>query len=300
MKTIDPKALSASEFYRYMIEAVVPRPIAFASTVDQEGNVNLSPYSFFNAFSAHPPILVFSPVNRMRDNTSKHTLDNVQAHGEVVINIVNYAVAEQMSLASTEYERGVNEFIKSGLTEVPSVHVRPPRVAECPVAFECRVQQIVPLGSEGGAGHLVVCEILLAHVSEAVLDEQQHIDPHKLDAVGRMGGSLYCRASGDALFEIARPIREKGMGVDRLPRAIRESKVLTGNDLARLANVADVPDAATWQAHADDAMITAAQKAYAHSPDLLEQKLHEVAQLFLAQGEIHKAWAALLTTKKLQ
>ena len=297
MKIIDPKELSTSEFYQYMVEAVVPRPIAFASTVDSAGRVNLSPYSFFNAMSSHPPVLVFSPVNRTRDNTSKDTLDNVREHGEVVINIVNYAVAEQMSLASASYERGVNEFAKAGLTEVPSIHVRPPRVAECPVAFECRVQQIVPLGSEGGAGHLVVCEILLAHVNEAVLDEQQHIDPYRLDAIGRMGGSLYCRASGDALFEISRPGREVGIGVDQLPAAIRESDVLTGSDLARLASVGEVPTKAAHSEHADDPAIVAVQNAYADMVDLRKQ-LHQVAREFLQKGENEKAWAALLIAEK--
>ena len=291
MKIIDPKELSTSEFYQYMVEAVVPRPIAFASTVDREGRVNLSPYSFFNAVSSHPPVLVFSPVNRTRDNTSKDTLDNVREHGEVVINIVNYAVAEQMSLASASYEQGINEFAKAGLTEVPSLHVRPPRVAECPVAFECKVQQVVPLGDQGGAGHLVICEILLAHVSEAVLNEKQHIDPHLLDAIGRMGGNLYCRASGEALFEIARPGREAGMGVDQLPPAIRQSEVLTGSDLARLAGVPKVPDATSDDT--SDEKIVAVQREYADSPEY-RNKLHEVAQAFLRQNEIDKAWAALL------
>ena len=299
MKIIDPHELSASEFYRYMVAAVVPRPIAFASTVDQAGRVNLSPYSFFNAFSASPPVLVFAPVNRMRDNTSKHTLDNVLAHGEVVINIVNYAVVEQMSLTSTEYEQGVNEFVKAGLTEIPSVQVKPPRVAECPVAFECRVQQVVPLGSGGGAGHLVICEVLLAHVQETVLSEQGRIDPQLLDAVGRMGGNHYCRASGDALFEVTRPVRENGMGVDRLPVAIRESRVLTGSDLARLANVNDIPDAATLHQHADDPAIVRLQEAYGGSPEQLQQEQHALAQEFLQRGEIEKAWATLLTDKKM-
>lgn len=288
MKTIDPRELSTSEFYSYMVEAVVPRPIAFASTVDREGRVNLSPYSFFNAVSSNPPVLVFSPVNRTRDNTPKDSLLNVREHGEVVINIVNYAVAEQMSLASTGYERGINEFAKAGLTEVASERVRPPRVAECPVAFECRVQQVVSLGDEGGAGHLVICEILLAHVSEAVLNEEERIDPHQLDAIGRMGGSLYCRASGDALFEISRPGREPGIGVEALPPNVRESTVLTGRDLARLASVAEVPGAAIRQAYADDPQIVAVR---AKSP---EQQRHEVAQQLVQQGQIQKAWAVLL------
>ena len=294
MPIIDPQRFTPSEFYQYMIEAVVPRPIAFASTVDADGRVNLSPYSFFNAVSSNPPVLIFSPVNRTRDNTSKHTLDNVQAQAEVVINIVNYAVAEQMSLTSTEYDRGVDEFVKAGLTPLPSERVRPPRVAECPVAFECRVQQVIPLGTEGGAGHLVVCEILLAHVSEAVLDEEQRIDPHKLDAIGRMGGSLYCRASGEALFEIARPVREKGIGVDQLPQPIRESNVLTGSNLAQLANVAQVPDAADLQAYADEPRISRRWKLYSLTPESLPEKMHELARDFLRQGEVMKAWAALM------
>ncbi len=294
MPIIDPQQFSTSEFYQYMIEAVVPRPIAFASTVDTDGRVNLSPYSFFNAVSSNPPVLVFAPVNRTRDNTRKHTLDNVQAHPEVVINVVNYAVAEQMSLTSTEYERGVDEFVKAGLTPLPSERVRPPRVAECPVAFECRVQQVIPLGTEGGAGHLVVCEILLAHVSEAVLDEEQHIDPHKLDAIGRMGGNLYCRASGKALFEIARPVREKGIGVDQLPSNIRESSVLTGSDLAQLANVAQVPDATDLQTYADEPRVSRMWRLYSLTPERLPEKMHELAQDFLRRGEVMKAWAALL------
>ena len=299
MKTIDPKQLNASAFYQLMVEAVVPRPIAFVSTVDRDGRVNLSPYSFFNVVSAHPPVLVFSPVNRTRDNTRKDTLDNVQEHGEVVVNIVNYAVAEQMSLASTEYDRGVNEFAKAGLTEVPSVRVRPPRVAECPIAFECQVQQVVPLGNEGGAGHLVICEILLAHVDEVVLDAEQRIDPHRLDAVGRMGGSWYCRASGEALFKMARPGREKGVGVDGLPRTVRESTVLTGSDLARLASVPRIPDPATWQVHAGDPLIVTARNAAPSSAAPVLQRLHEIAQDYLRRGDINRAWAALMTGENL-
>ncbi len=293
MPIIDPQQFTSSEFYQYMIEAVVPRPIAFASTVDSEGRVNLSPYSFFNAVSSNPPVLVFAPVNRNRDNTRKHTLDNVEACPEVVINVVNYVVAEQMSLTSTEYDRGVDEFVKAGLTALPSERVKPPRVAECPVAFECRVQQVVSLGTEGGAGHLVICEIVLAHVREEVLDEEQRIDPHRLDAIGRMGGSLYCRASGDALFEIARPVREKGIGVDRLPPDIRQSEVLTGSNLAQLANVAQVPDATALQAYADEPRISRMWKLYSLTPESVPEKMHELAQDFLRQGEVMKAWAAL-------
>ncbi len=290
MKTIDPQDISTGAFYSYMVEAVAPRPIAFASTMDREGRVNLSPYSFFNAVSSNPPVLVFSPVNRTRDGTPKDSLLNVQEHAEVVINIVNYTVVEQMSLASAGYERGTNEFAKAGLTEVPSVRVKPPRVAECPVAFECRVQQIVPLGDGGGAGHLVICEILLAHVHEAVLNEEERIDPHKLDAVGRMGGNLYCRASGDALFEISKPGREAGMGIDQLPPDIRESEVLTGNDLARLASLPAIPSEDDRHAYLRR---VSTQQLYGTFAESVNPR-HAAAQSRLQQREPEQAWAILL------
>jgi len=239
--SINPKEVSTAKFHGYLLGAVAPRPIAFASTIDKDGNVNLSPFSFFNAFSANPPILIFSPARRVRDNTTKHTLENVLIHDEVVINIVNYDMVEQMSLASTEYDEGVNEFVKSGLTEVASEKVKPPRVGESPASFECKVIEVKPLGTEGGAGNLIICEVLLMHVKDEILDEEQRIDPYKLDAVARMGGNWYSRAQGDAIFEIAKPLTTKGIGVDQIPESIRNSDVLTGNNLGQLGNVEQLP-----------------------------------------------------------
>ena len=287
---IDPREYSTSEFYGYLTSAVVPRPIAFASTMSREGKVNLSPYSFFNAFSSNPPILVFSPVNSTRDNTTKNTLDNVREHNEVVINIVNYAMVQQMSLASAAYPKGVNEFVKAGFTEVSSERVKPPRVAESPVAFECKVQQVIALGEAGGAGHLVICEVLLAHVREEVLDEEQKIDLQRLDAVGRMGGNLYCRASGDALFEVTRPGRETAIGIDQLPAYIRESAVLTGSDLAQLAGVPAVPDEALLRKYANNTQV---KSVLAHPNSV--KLAHQTAQDLIGRGEVEVAWAVLLT-----
>ncbi|MEQ9424581.1 MAG: flavin reductase family protein [Cyclobacteriaceae bacterium] len=241
-KSFDPENISTGSMHQYLLAAVAPRPIAFASTVDSEGNINLSPFSFFNAFSANPPILVFSPARRGRDNTTKHTYDNVKEVPEVVINIVNYAIVEQMSLSSTEYEKGVNEFIKSGLTEIGSDLVKPPRVAESPVAFECKVDRVIELGSEGGAGNLVICKIVKVHIQAGYLDSNSGLDTTKLDLVGRMGGSWYTRASGESLFEIPKPLTTRGIGIDQLPDGIRQSTVLTGNNLGRLGNLEVLPE----------------------------------------------------------
>ena len=235
--SVDPTEVTTQEMHQYLLGAVAPRPIAFASTQDAEGNVNLSPFSFFNCFSANPPILIFSPARRVRNNTQKHTLLNARATKEVVINIVNHAIVGQMSLSSTEYGDWVNEFIKSGLTEEASVKVKPPRVKESPASFECKVNEIIELGSEGGAGNLIICEVVMAHFNEAILDENGKIDPYALDAVARMGGNWYCRAQGDAIFEWPKPIANKGMGMDQLPEPVRNSTILTGNELSQLANM---------------------------------------------------------------
>lgn len=241
---IDPKEVTVGKMHSYLLGAVAPRPIAFASTIDKEGNVNLSPFSFFNCFGANPPIVVFSPSRRGRDNTTKHTYENVLEVPEVVINIVNYDMVQQMSLASTEYKKGVNEFIKAGLTPLASTKMKPPRVAEAPVSFECKVLQVIPTGLEGGAGNLVICEVILAHVKDEILDAEGKIDPYKLDAVARMGGDWYCRANGEALFTVPKPLEKIGIGIDQLPEVIRNSKVLTGNDLGMLANVEQLPEGA--------------------------------------------------------
>lgn len=274
MKTIDPKAVSTAALHGYMLGAVTPRPIAFASTIDSAGNVNLSPFSFFNVFSANPPIMIFSPARRGRDNTTKHTYENVLQVKEVVINIVNYDIVQQMSLSSTEYGKGVNEFEKAGLTPLASQTIKPPRVAESPVQFECRVNEVISLGTEGGAGNLVICEVLKMHINEAILDADGKIDPVKLDAVSRMGGNWYGRAK-QGMFEVPKPLSRLGIGFDQLPEAIRTSKLLTGNDLAMLANVEVLPKGA---------------KAIVN----LEQHVAQKAQKRLALDDVHGAWELLI------
>ncbi|MCE2731840.1 MAG: flavin reductase family protein [Flammeovirgaceae bacterium] len=240
-KRIDPKEVTTGVLHSYLLGAIAPRPIAFASTIDKEGKVNLSPFSFFNVFGANPPILIFSPARRGRDNTVKHSYENVLEVPEVTINIVDYAMVQQMSLASTEYPKGVNEFVKAGLTEIASEKVKPPRVADAPASFECKVLQVIPTGIEGGAGNLIICEVVLVHIANRVLDGNGKIDPFKLDAVARMGGDWYCRANGDALFTVPKPLEKIGIGIDQLPDEIRLSKVLTGNELAMLANIEGLP-----------------------------------------------------------
>ena len=240
MLSILPQEVSTGKLHGYLLSAVSPRPIAFASTVDGVGNVNLSPFSFFNVFSANPPILVFSPARRVRDNTTKHTLENILITKEVVINIVNYDMVQQMSLSSTEYPDGVNEFIKSGLTEVASDIVKPPRVQEAPVQFECKVNDVIALGNQGGAGNLVIAEVVKLHIKETVLDADGKIDANKIDAVARMGGNWYNR-SREGIFEVIKPIKTRGIGVDALPKSIKNSKILSGNDLGVLGNSEKIP-----------------------------------------------------------
>lgn len=291
IKTISPKEISTAEFHAYLLSAIAPRPIAFASTIDSAGNINLSPFSFFNAFGANPPILIFSPARRVRDNTTKHTLENVREVDEVVINVVNYAMVEQTSLASTEYEKGVNEFVKAGFTQVPSTLIRPPRVGESPVAFECKVKQIIETGSEGGAGNLVICEVILAHIHENILDEKGKIDTRKIDLVGRMGAEWYCRANGDALFEIPKPLLTKGIGIDQLPEAIRNSPILTGNNLGRLANVEKLPDADLIKSYQNSQLQALKEQS---TPENWLSEKHKLAQKYLEQGKIQEAWLILL------
>jgi flavin reductase (DIM6/NTAB) family NADH-FMN oxidoreductase RutF len=287
MLTVDPKEISLVQMQHYLQSAVTPRPIAFASTVDKEGHVNLSPFSFFNVFGTNPPLLVFSPSRRIRDNTTKHTLENVLDVQQVVINIVNYAMVQQASLASTEYARGVNEFVKAGFTEAPSVKVAPPRVAEAPVAMECQVLQVVPTGEGGGAGNLVLCEVIYMHIREDVLDADGRIDPFKLDAVARLGGDYYCRVQGDAIFKVPKPVDRQGIGVDAIPPEIRYSHHLTGNDLGLLGNVEQLPDSAACQQY----------RLRAGIHQVLQKGVdaaHQHAHVLLTHGKVQEAWMMLL------
>lgn len=241
MLRIDPNNTPLPKIHATLQGSIGPRPIAFASTVDKEGNPNLSPFSFFNVFGINPTTLIFSPSRRGRDNTTKHTYENLKEVPEVVINVVNYNIVEQMSLSSTEYPLGINEFIKAGFTPVQSEKIKPARVKESPVQFECKVREIIKTGDQGGAGNLVICEILLIHLSESVLNEKGTIDPHKIDLVGRLGGDYYCRASRDAIFEVEKPLQKLGIGIDQLPDEIKFSKQLSGNELGRLGNIEKLP-----------------------------------------------------------
>lgn len=294
MIRIDPKEIPTGKLHGLMLGTIGPRPIAFASTVDQVGNVNLSPFSFFNVFSANPPILVFSPARRVRDNTTKHTLENVLETKEVVINIVSYDIVEQMSLASTEYARGVDEFVKSGLTAVNSEKIKPPRVAESIAAYECRVNDVVSLGNEGGAGNLIICEVVLMHLKEEILNEQGMPDPVKTDLVGRMGGDWYCRANGNALFELPKPNKNLGIGYDQIPQIIRNSIVLSGNNLGRLGNIEKLPDADAVSIFGARPEIEEIKLRFKNDKESLEYHLHVMAQEFLNENELEKAWLTLL------
>lgn len=289
---ITPGTISTKQFHAYLLGSISPRPICFASTMDEDGNPNLSPFSFFNTFGSQPPILIFSPARRVRDNTTKHTLQNVQATKEVVINVVTYDMVQQTSLASCEYPKGVNEFEKSGFTPIASDLVKPFRVKESPVNLECKVLQIIETGTEGGAGNLVICEIVRMHIDDRILDDQQQIDPHKIDLVARMGMDYYCRASGAAVFEVPKPNLDLGIGIDNLPESIRNSNILTGNDLGMLANCTKAP----LVKQAEGRLIDIVQ-GNSHNKELLNRALHLYAKELLAEHEIEKAWQALLLLK---
>ncbi len=297
--SLTPSDLKPNEWHPFMVGAVAPRPVAFASTVSADGTVNLSPYSFFNAFSSNPPILIFSPANRVRDNSQKHTLQNVREVPEVVINICDFALVEQMSLASTEYAQGVNEFVKAGLTELASERVRPPRVAEAPAAFECVVEQIIELGQNNGAGNLVICRVVRAHFREDILlPDATGIDPFKLDAVARLGGDWYCRANGASLFEVPKPNRRLGIGIDQLPERLRTSNVLSGNELGRLANIeADaLPTPADVAAFAATPAVAYLLNKHAPGSPAREAELLKLGRQLLADGQLAEAWKVLLTS----
>ena len=284
MLTIDPTEIPTAKLHGYLLGSVAPRPIAFASTIDADGNPNLSPFSFFNVFSANPPILIFSPARRVRGNTIKHTLENAMETKEVVINVVNYDIVQQMSLSSTEYPKGVNEFDKGGFTMLKSDKVKPFRVAESPVQFECKINEIIHLGNEGGAGNLIVCEVVKLHVKEEILDENGAIDQHKIDLVARAGGSYYSRAK-EGFFEIPKPISTLGIGVDAIPSAIKNSDVLSGNDLGMLGNVEEIPSQENVDNFAKD------------NPKFIgveSVKKHIFAKEFLKNNDVESAWKVLL------
>ncbi|WP_298548541.1 flavin reductase family protein [uncultured Aquimarina sp.] len=287
MLRIDPLEVSTGKLHGMMLGAIGPRPIAFASTIDKEGRPNLSPFSFFNVFSANPPILIFSPARRVRDNTIKHTLENAIATKEVVINVVNYDIVQQMSLSSTEYPEGINEFDKAGLTMVASEKIKAFRVDEAPVQFECKVNQIVPMGEEGGAGNLIICEVLLMHVKKEILDSDGKIDQYKIDQVARMGGNWYTRANM-GMFEVPKPLSTIGIGVDALPESIKSSKIFTGNDLGKLANVERIPTNTEVQDFVNN---NSDIKDKIQDVNLIE--IHKFAQQYLDKDDINTAWNIL-------
>ncbi|WDO13427.1 flavin reductase family protein [Flavobacterium sp. WW92] len=291
MISIEPKEISTAKLQGYLQGSVGPRPIAFASTVDSNGNPNLSPFSFFNLFSANPPILIFSPSRRVRDNTIKHTLINAEATREVVINVVNFDMVQQASLSSTEYGNGVNEFLKAGFTPIPSDLVKPFRVKESPVQFECKIQEIISLGSEGGAGNLIICEIVKMHIDEKILDENGAVDQYKIDLVSRLGGNWYSR-SNMGLFEVEKPLTTLGIGVDQIPDFIKNSPIFDGNDLGKLGNVEALP---TSEEVAIFVNQNFAVKGVLSSDD--QEKVHLKAKEYLDNNEVIAAWKVLLSEK---
>lgn len=295
MLRIDPKEVKIPVLHSYLLGAVAPRPIAFASTVDANGTPNLAPFSFFNVFSANPPIAIFSPALSGRTGLTKHTYDNVKVVPEVVINVVNYNMVQQTSLASTEYAKGVNEFEKAGFTPVASELVKPFRVKESPAQLECKVKQVIELGTQGGAGNLIICEIVLMHVSEEVLDEQKNIDPRKIDLVARLGGNWYSRTNAGALFEVTKPIMNLGMGIDQLPEQIRKSTILTGNNLGQLGNVEKQPSKEDVLNFKNSQSMQDVLKMYGKKAPANGQELHHLAKALLDDGKVDEAWKILLS-----
>lgn len=288
---IDLKDISTPERQNYLQHAIAPRPICFASTIDKEGNVNLSPFSFFNLFSSDPPVVIFSPSRRVRDNTTKHSLQNVLEVPEVVINIVDYDMVQQASLASCEYPKGVNEFIKAGFTAEPATLVKPPMVKESKVKLECKVIEVKPLGQNGGAGNLVICEVTRMHIDDSILNEKKLIDQRKLHHVARLGGDWYCKVNESNLFIVEKPNVKLGIGVDVLPQHVRDSSILTGNNLGQLGNVHEMP---VIDPSFDDAHVKNIVQYYSINPEEMERELHTYAKKLLDQGKVAEAWQVLL------
>lgn len=289
MTSYNPKELSTGKLHSFLLSAVAPRPIAFASTIDKEGHPNLSPFSFFNVFSANPPIMIFSPARRVRDNSTKHTLENILETKEVVINVVNYDMVHQMSLSSTEYPENINEFEKAGLQMLKSDLVKPFRVAESPIQFECKVNDVIAMGDEGGAGNLVICEVVRMHIDEEVQDENGHIVQEKLDLVARAGGSYYSRAK-NGFFEIPKPLSTLGIGVDSFPEHIRNSMILTGNDLGMLGNVEALPNE-----RAIKEFVSSVSERYPNIAQATHREKHKLAHNYLSFGDVESAWKILLS-----
>ncbi len=290
---LDLRDIKTVDRQHYLQHVIAPRPICFASTIDKNGNVNLSPFSFFNLFSTNPPIVIFSPSRRVRNNTTKHTLQNVEEIPEVVINMVTYDMIQQVSLASCEYPKDVNEFIKSGFTEEPATLIKPPMVKESKVKMECKVLEIKSLGTEGGAGNLVICEVLRMHIDDSLLDENRKIDQRKIHQVARLGGDWYCVVNENNLFHVPKPNTELGIGVDALPPGIRNSKILTGNNLGQLANVNEMP---VIEPSFDDDHLKQIIQYYSIDPDEMEKELHIYAKKLLDEGKVREAWQVLLAS----
>ena len=291
MLTLDLKKLKPAEVQNYLQHAIAPRPICFASTIDKDGTVNLSPFSFFNLFSSNPPIVVFSPARRVRDNTTKHTLQNVLEVPEVVINIVDYDMVQQVSLSSCEFPKEVNEFTKAGFTEEKSFMVKPPMVKESKIKLECKVIEVKPLGTEGGAGNLIICEVLCMHIDESILNEHNMIDQTKIHHVARLGGDWYCKVDETNLFKVAKPNTQLGIGVDILPDSIRNSPILNGNNLGQLANVNEMP---TVDPTFNDDKLKNIIQYYSINPNEMDIELHRYAKELLDAGKVNEAWQILL------
>ena len=294
MKSINPKEIEIPKLHRYLLGSIGPRPIAFASTIDSKGNINLAPFSFFNVFSANPPIMIFSPARSGRTNESKDTYNNVKEVPEVVINVVTHDMVHQMSLASSPYDSDVSEFEKAGFTSLASDMITPPRVKESPVQFECKVNEVIELGDQGGAGNLILCEVLRIHVMESLLDENEMIDQHKIDLVSRMGGNWYCRADKNSMFEIQKPITTCGIGFDALPTDIRNSSILSGNDLGQLAGIEQLPNETDVNEYK---LLELSELFLSLEEDAvqLEIEIHKRAQDLLKRNLLEEAWLTLLS-----
>jgi len=291
MLTLNLKDLSPALAHDYLQHAIAPRPIAFASTIDASGEVNLSPFSFFNIFSIHPPIVIFSPSRRLRNKTTKHTLQNVEEVPEVVINIVDYDMVQQISLASCEYPKGTNEFIKAGFTEEPATMVKPPMVKESKIKLECKVNQIIPLGDSGGSGNLVICEVLCMHIDDSILNDKTQIDLLKMHHVARLGANWYCKTGQANMFEIEKPNVFLGIGFDNLPEEIRNSTILTNNHLGQLANVHELQ---VIDPSFEDEQLKKIYQYFTTDPTEMEKEIHRHAAKLLDKGQVNEAWQVLL------